>query len=61
MAQKTDESGELTMPEREGGGPLYEKLVLALAVVISLFHIYANSFARLDDLTFTSLHWGGFA
>jgi TRAP transporter 4TM/12TM fusion protein len=61
MAQKTDDTGELTMPHRAGGGPLYEKLVLALGVVISLFHIYANSIARLDDLTFTSLHWGGFA
>jgi len=61
MAQKTDASGELTMPVREGAGPLYEKLVLALGVVISLFHVYANSIARLDDLTFTALHWGGFA
>ena len=61
MAQTTDETGELTMPQREGAGPLYEKLVLVLAVAISLFHIYANSIARLDDLTFTALHWGGFA
>lgn len=61
MAQNTDSTGELTMPQRTGAGPLYEKAVLALGVVISLFHIYANSVARLDDLTFTSLHWGGFA
>ncbi len=61
MAQKTDSTGELTMPQREGAGPLYEKVVLALGVAISLFHIYANSIARLDDLTFTALHWGGFA
>jgi TRAP transporter 4TM/12TM fusion protein len=61
MAQQTDDTGELTMPHRVGAGPLYEKAVLVLGVVISLFHIYANSIARLDDLTFTSLHWGGFA
>jgi TRAP transporter 4TM/12TM fusion protein len=61
MAQKTDASGELTLPERQGAGPLYEKLVLALGVAVSLFHVYANSIARLDDLTFTALHWGGFA
>jgi len=61
MAQKTDSTGELTMPWRTGAGPLYEKAVLALGVAVSLFHIYANSLARLDDLTFTSLHWGGFA
>ena len=61
MAQKTDSTGELTLPQREGAGPLYEKAVLALGIVISLFHIYANSIARLDDLTFTALHWGGFA
>lgn len=61
MAQTTDASGELTMPQREGAGPLYEKAVLLLGVAISLFHIYANAIARLDDLTFTSLHWAGFA
>jgi TRAP transporter 4TM/12TM fusion protein len=61
MAQKTDSTGELTMPQRAGAGPLYEKAVLVLGVAVSLFHIYANSIARLDDLTFTSLHWAGFA
>lgn len=61
MAQKTDATGELTMPQREGAGPLYEKAVLVLGIVVSLFHVYANSIARLDDLTFTALHWAGFA
>jgi len=61
MTEKLDEAGELTTPTRAGTGPLYARAVLALSVLISLFHIYANSIGRLDDLLLTSMHWGGFA
>ncbi|MCB1994107.1 MAG: hypothetical protein KDG49_21860, partial [Geminicoccaceae bacterium] len=61
MTEKLDEAGELTTPTRAGTGPLYARAVLALSVLISLFHIYANSLGRLDDLLLTSMHWGGFA
>jgi len=52
--------GEVTMPVRAGLGPVYERSVFYIGVVISLFHIYANTIGTLDDLTFNALHWGGF-
>ncbi len=46
---------------RQHALPRFERCLFWFAVAIAVFHVYANTFGVLPELTLSALHWGGLA